>query len=442
MRKKLLLLYPGEFYAGKWGRLIELKPHMIYVYSFLKDFFDVSVVDLENEFSRPKTESDLAAFKKRALRRVLAIEADYVTISCWSSLNYLSSKFLAQKIKQKKPDTIIIVGGYHPTFVPQDFEYKGTPFDHVIRGEIQNILKLFNFKTNTGLQTYEIRPSFSTYPYYKAQKTVGIFLGSGCPFQCHFCMEYKRQWRRLPVSKAIERILKINHEMAPAYITIFDACFGLDKAWRRAFLAELIRAKIRCYFWFETRVDLIEEEDIELMSELNLKVDFGIDSFSATMLKIMNKTRNPDSYLQKVVTLSRKCSEHKILHDAFLIFNHPGETADTYAEFLQFLNETVSPMLAGGYLRVFFQRYSFFPGSYIFNHIDDFKEKYGTEIQFPSWWKQKENHFLASRAVVPSKDSTGRPFAVPLDQISARIKALNSLSKEKPLWERLHTFNI
>ena len=184
MRKKLLLLYPGEFYAGKWGRLIELKPHMIYVYSFLKDFFDVAVVDLENELFRPKTESDLAAFKKRALRRVLAIEADYVAISCWSSLNYLSSKFLAQKIKQKNPQTIIIVGGYHPTFVPQDFEYEGTPFDHVIRGEIQNILKLFSFKTNAGRQTYQIRPLFRSYPYYKAQKTVGVFLGSGCPYQC------------------------------------------------------------------------------------------------------------------------------------------------------------------------------------------------------------------------------------------------------------------
>jgi len=255
-------------------------------------------------------------------------------------------------------------------------------------------------------------------------------------------MEYKRKWHRLPVSKAIERILKINHEMAPAYIAIFDACFGLDKAWRRAFLAELIRTKIECYFWFETRVDLIEEEDIELMSELNLKVDFGVDSFSMTMLKIMNKTRNPASYLKKFVTLSLKCSELNILHDVFLIFNHPGETAETYAEFLQFLNETVSPMLAGGYLRVFFQRYSFFPGSYIFNHIDDFKERYGTEIQFPSWWKEKENHFLASRAVVPSKDSAGAPFTVPLDQISVRIKEFNSLSKEKPLWERLHTFNI
>ncbi len=442
MKKKLLLLYPGEFYAGKWGRFIALKPHMIYVYSFLKDFFDVCVVDLENEFSRPKTESDLAHFKKRALRRLLAIEADYVAISCWSSLNYLSSKFFAKKIKQKKPDTIIIVGGYHPTFVPQDFEYKGTPFDHVIRGEIQNILKLFSFKTNAGLQTYEITPSFSTYPYYKAQKTVGIFLGSGCPFQCHFCMEYKRKWRRLPVLKAIARILEINHEIAPAYIAIFDACFGLDKTWRRAFFSELIRTKIECHFWFETRVDLIEEEDIELMSKLNLKVDFGIESFSATMLKIMNKTRDPASYLQKFVTLSRKCSELKILHDALLIFNHPGETANTYAEFGQFFKKTVSPMLAGGYLRIFFQRYSFFPGSYIFNHFDDFKEEYGTQIQFPSWWKQKENHFLASRAVVPSKDKAGRSFAVPLNQISAGIKEFNRQSQEKPLWERLHAFDI
>jgi len=188
----LLLLYPGEFYSMNWGRFIELKPHMVYVYSFLKDFFDVTVIDLENEFSRPKTDKERLLFKKNALKRILSIDADYMAISCWSSLNYLSSKYFATKIKDEKPHIKIIVGGYHPTFVSEDFEYKHSPFDYVIKGEINNIWKILNHEKYSEIETHKIKPDFLSYPYYNSQKTVGIFLGTGCPFKCSFCMEYKK----------------------------------------------------------------------------------------------------------------------------------------------------------------------------------------------------------------------------------------------------------
>jgi radical SAM superfamily enzyme YgiQ (UPF0313 family) len=166
---------------------------MVYIYSFLRNFFDVTVIDLENEFSRPKTPMERRVFKKNALKKILSIDTDYVAISCWSSLNYLSAKYFAEKIKEKKPDTRIMVGGYHPTFVPEDFEYSQSPFDYVIKGEIHNILKLFPEKKWERKETHRITPQFVSYPYFHNQKTVGIFLGTGCPFKCSFCMEYKKR---------------------------------------------------------------------------------------------------------------------------------------------------------------------------------------------------------------------------------------------------------
>lgn len=442
MKKKLLLLYPGEFYSMNWGRFIELKPHMVYIYSFLKDFFDVTVIDLENEFSRPKTDSELAQFKRMALKKILSIETDYVAISCWSSLNYLSSKYFAEKIKERKPDTTIIVGGYHPTFVPEDFEYEHSPFDYVIKGEIPNILKVFNYNKSIGIKTHEIQPHFTSYPYYNSQKTVGIFLGSGCPFKCSFCMEYKRKWSALPVVEAIKLISRIQKEISPKYIAIFDACFGLDKAWRKELLSALIRKNTKCYFWVETRVDLIGEEDLELMSKLKFKIDFGIDSFSKTMLKIMKKTKDPDSYLNKFISISKKCSELELLHDVFLIFNHPGESRKTFEEYLNFYEGEVSTKLKGGYMRLWYQRYSFFPGSYVFNQATDFEKKYGFRMRHPEWWKQAENHYLISRSIIPFTDEKRKPFFVPLKEISKRTKNFNKMSKNKSLWEKLHAFDL
>ncbi|TET84985.1 MAG: radical SAM protein [Desulfobacteraceae bacterium] len=442
MKEKLLLLYPGELYSMNWGRFIELKPHMVYIYSFLKDFFDVTVIDLENEFSRPKTDKERILFKKNALKRILSIDVDYVAISCWSSLNYLSSKYFAEKIKGKKPSTKIIVGGYHPTFVSEDFEYKHSPFDYVVKGEIQNILKIFRHKKYDKSETQQITPDFISYPYFNSQKTVGIFLGTGCPFKCSFCMEYKRKWSGYPVVEAIELISKIEKEISPKYIAIFDACFGVDKNWRRELLSELVRKNIQCYFWLETRVDLIDEEDLELMSRLNLKIDFGVDSFSKTMLRIMNKTKDPDSYLKKLINVSRKCNELKILHDIFLMFNHPGESKKTYEEHRKFLEDQVLRKLKGGYLRIMYQRFSFFPGSYVFNHAADFENKYGFNILYPQWWKERENHYIASRSVTPSTDERGDPFFVPLKELSKEIKDFNKMSKERDLWEKLHAFDL
>ncbi|GAI79895.1 unnamed protein product, partial [marine sediment metagenome] len=216
----------------------------------------------------------------------------------------------------------------------------------------------------------------------------------------------------------------------------------VDKNWRKELLLELVRKNIQCYFWLETRVDLIDEEDLELMARLNFKIDFGVDSFSKTMLSIMNKTNNPDSYLKKFINISRKCNELKILHDVFLIFNHPGESKKTYEEHRKFIEDQVLTKLKGGYLRIMYQRFSFFPGSYVFNHAADFQNKYGFNILHPEWWKEGEDHFIISRSVTPSTDEKGNPFFVPLKDVSKEIKDFNTMSREKNLWEKLHSFNL
>ncbi|MBU1696438.1 MAG: cobalamin-dependent protein [Proteobacteria bacterium] len=441
-KQKLLLLYPGDFYSKNWGRFITLKPHMVYIYTFLKEFFDVNVVDLENEFLRPEDEKGLEEFKEKSLKRILSIDTEYIAISCWSSLNYLSSLYFAEKIKQKKPDTKIIVGGYHPTLVPEDFQFENSPFDHVVKGEIHNILKIFGLETAIEKNTYEIFPDYVSYPYYNSQKTIGMFLGAGCPFHCRYCMEYKKKWSSLSVEIAIDYILKINEQISPSYIPIFDACFGFDKNWRKEFLKELIKKDLDLYFWLETRVDLLDEEDIRLLSKLKIKIDFGIDSLSKTMLRIMRKTINPESFLENFLNISKVCSEYGILHDMFMIFNHPGETGKTYEEFKLFFKEQAFPKLRGGYLRIKYQRFSYYPGSYIYNHQNEFEEKYGFKALHPRWWKESIDNYSNSRDIIPSINEKGEPYYVPLKEISKMVKEFNHFSKEQALWERLHSFNI
>jgi len=437
---KLLLVYPGDFFSPGWGRHLRLKPHLVYIFSLLKKMYTVTVLDVENEYARPESLADVQGLKAKIAERIESVPADVVALSCWSSLNYLSSRFIAEQVKQRRPETRVVVGGYHPTFVPEDFIYENNPFDHVIAGEINNFFKEVDPENQTDIQTYDIQPDYASYPYFQGQKTVGIFLGVGCPFQCRYCMEYKKKWQRLSVAKAVDLIEHLNRNLSIKYIAIFDACFGLEKKWRRALFSALIERRLDCYFWLETRIDLIDAVDLELMSRLNVKVDFGVDAFSETMLGIMNKTKHPAAYLEKCLDVSSICNRLKILHDIFLIFNHPGESRQTYAEFKHFFSSRVMPLLADGYLRIKYQRFSYFPGSYVYNHRQNYTDKYGFQVNCPEWWKREEDHYQASRAVIPSVDSDGKPFFVPLKETAAMVKRFNRRAKEPSLWERLHAF--
>ncbi len=440
-KKRMLLLYPGEFYSPTWGRSIKIKPHMVYVYSFLKKLFNPYVIDLENEFSRPRNNTELKLFKRRALKMILSIATDYVGISCWSSLNYLSAKYFAEAIKEKNPNVKIIVGGYHPTFVPQDFRYKNSPFDYVIRGEIHNISRVLNIRGSIeGIN--RIKPDFLAYPYFNNQKSIGIFLSTGCPFNCRYCMEYRKKWSAYDANDAVNLIAGLDEELSPNYIQIYDACFGINRKWRKKFLLGLVQNKVNCYLWVQTRPDLIDLEDLELISKLKFKLDFGIDSFSKTMLRIMDKTPNPDFYLRKFILLSRKCSELKIMHDAYLIFNHPGESKKTYREYREFFEKEIIKKLKGGYLRIRHQNFFFFPGSYVFNHINYFVTKYSTTVLSPHWWREEYNHRELASAVMPSRDKRGNFFFVSRQEVGELIDNFNKTSLENDLWQKLFNFNF
>jgi len=284
-------------------------------------------------------------------------------------------------------------------------------------------------------------PKFlKSYPYYDCQKSIGIYLSQGCPYSCKYCMEFKKKWKVLDVKKSINLFYQIKKELSPNYIYICDACFGFDKKWRKEFLIGLTKYDINTYIWLETRVDLFDEEDFDLISQLNIKLDFGVDSFSQTMLKIMGKTIDPQKYLNKFLRLSKKCNDLKILHDAYLIFNHPGETRKTLNEHHTFFNDKINSNLCNNYLRIRFQNYAHFPGTVTYNNIRYYSQKYGTKILYPFWWKSKKDHSFTSNNLIPSEGM--KPSIETIKKITRKINKFNSKTIDNSLWEKFVKFNL
>lgn len=424
--KKFLLLYPSMFETD-WTKSIVLKPQMVYIHQFLKKYFDVYVLDLDNEFD------DINKFKEDAVEKILSYDFDYLGISCWTSQNYLTSKFFAEKIKKRKPNIKIIVGGYHPTYVPKDFEYENTPFDKVIKGEINNILKYINTDViNTDVIDTDVidtniiynKPDFLSYPYYLQNKggILGIFLSAGCPYNCVFCADYKKH-AIIEVNEAVEYVYWIENNLYVKELKIFDPLFGINNKWRKEFIQGLINKKIKIPIEIFSRIDILDEEDIKLFSKLNISIKFGIESFSKEMLLIMNKTKNPDKYLDSFIKISKLCIKYKVNFRIYLLYNHPGESAKTISEHNNFFNNIVKKEI-NKYIQISYFNFTLFPGSFVYNNIDYYEKKYGSDFIDKEWWK-KENGYDTRFSIIPSKN-----FSNNNQEIKNKIELFNFKSKK------------
>lgn len=420
----VLLIYPSQLYAPFWGERTNVKPHMLSLFSFLRhNKINVEVFDLENEIGRPKNEDEVKIFLERASEIISRFNFNIVAISCWSSLNYLSSISVADICKGINHRSTIVVGGYHPSALPGDFIYERSPFDFIVTGEGEvALVKICKNEERKDAGTKiihgtpllldkEFATDWKHYKYTRLSSADNIYLSRGCLYSCAFCMEGckgHKTWRSYSVVRAIEKIKEIIEVLKPKMIAICDACFGFNKTWRRKFLYELVKHKIDTNLWAETRIDLLDKEDIDLLSKLNFSITFGLESGSEEMLCIMRKTNKPKAYLKKCEDVISYLNKKQVPYNILLIFNHPGETLATYDRSVGFFSSMISRQnRTSGFLIA--QDYAFFPGSQIHRSYDYYQKRFGTVVVFKEWWNERDNHYRRARTIIPSRELFKQP---------------------------------
>ena len=250
------------------------------------------------------------------------------------------------------------------------------------------------------------------YPYLVRGWPVGVYLSRGCPFSCAFCMEgVKGGHRVLPVDEALHIVARTLEAADPSQLRFSDACFGASPSWRRDFLRGLVELGAGTEYWAETRADLIDEGDAALMARLDLRLDIGLDAASSTMLDVMAKCADPAAYLGRYATADAALDEHGVPHATYLLFNHPGETRQTVAETLSFMERLVDGKeTSTGWVAA--QPYAFFPGSPVDRELTRFERRFGTRVLHPRWWTMEGPLLELASRVVPSRhlSLSGRNF--------------------------------
>ncbi len=408
-RPRVLLLWPGGLFAGGANFGV---PQLLMLAAAIRQKTDaeIDVVDLDME----------RAFGPVDLSRIVAGGYDLVGVSCYSSYDYLKVMAIAARLRELLPKAWLVTGGYHPSARPDELSFDGSPFDFVVVGDGERPLARLVEALAAGKRPLnrvlgpepvpepkELAPyDWSLLERYRpiARRMASqaeIYLSRGCPYDCSFCMERAKRdvsWRALEPLQAVEELHRLDRFLDLSRWTLFvaDALFGMKRGWRREFLSELVRRPIRARkTWLLIRLDLIEQEDVELMARANVGPGFGLESGDLGQLRRIRKAGKLEGYLDKVLTVAEWARRYEVAFGANIIVGHPGETEASLRNSARFMKKLFvdHPRGTHGFLSV--DPFRLYPGSPIDEERPRWERETGMKVHRYPWWNDGDQDFLA-----------------------------------------------
>jgi pseudaminic acid synthase len=194
-----------------------------------------------------------------------------------------------------------------------------------------------------------------------------IMTTRGCPNNCSFCgtpAMWKRRYRMRSIENVLEEIQKIVNKYHLQHIQIIDDNFLANKKRAKELLKKFIlRFKgITIDFANHLEIDLLDEEIIELASQICKELSFGVEFGSQRILDLVRKPLNLSQHL----SIFQKIKDTGLeLHTHFII-GFPEETEEDLMQTYR-----VGKMLKEKYdAYVEFYIFCPLPGTEIFEKLD------------------------------------------------------------------------
>ena len=289
-------------------------------------------------------------------------------------------------VKHVRRHTTLLVGNAHPTIDPQDFIFKGSPFDVAVIGEGEETCwDLHNWKNESGKINNQLNnikgiayqipdenkfvvteprsfldikdlpmPAYNLIDmewYLRPQKliirrihtsVICIFASRGCPFNCDFCAANTvwkantgRACRLKRVDDVINEIQYLKQTYNIDFFYLFDDTFGMDKKWMRSWF-EAKTWLNRLPYATQTRADICTEEMIKGLKETGcIQVDIGVEAGTQRLLNRVNKKITLDQIRQ----VFSWCRKYKIRSFATMLLNLPDENEEDLKATYQFIKD-------------------------------------------------------------------------------------------------------
>ena len=325
-------------------------------------------------------------WEQKLKNKIISEKPRYVGLSCVTPL-IKECQMIASYVKTIDKNIKIIVGGPHPTVLPEETA-KLAEFDIIVIGEgeftVAEILKNGDLGKIKGIiykesgkliktepreinmdldqlpwPTYDLIP-INNYinPFFG--KSVIIATGRGCPFKCIFCPSNLiggGKYRLRNVKNVVDEMEFLYKKYGIKGFMIMDETFTLYPDRVVEICDEIIKRKIKIKWACDTRVNTVSEGLLRKMKEAGFRlIKFGIESGDDEILKIIKKGITV-ALVKKAVKLAKKAGLE--VH-GFFIIGHPYDTEETILKTIGLAKE----------LPLDFAQFSImvpFPGTEIYN---------------------------------------------------------------------------
>jgi len=306
---------------------------------------------------------------------------------------------IVKKIKDRQPNSVVVVGGFHPTVEPER-TLRDTKADIAMVGEgEQAMLDIVNGKRDRiikGALVEDINkipiPAFDMvdmYDYVKMgtnlvigqtpnNKEAKLMEARGCPFDCAFCAQAaisKRRMRYKTVERVAEEIKYVHDRYGVDRIYFINDTFIVDDKRVVKLCGALKELKDQgiLYDWHcLTRADRTDPELFRIMHESGCRmVTYGIESGSQKILDIIEKQTTVEENMNAIKIA--KAAGIKVR--AQMIVGLPGETSETVEETANFIKEAPADSFG---MHIFVP----LPGCQIWNDPDRFNFPIDKETTF------------------------------------------------------------
>lgn len=269
--------------------------------------------------------------------------------------------------KELFPNSLIVMGGYHPTFnyeelLEHDF------IDIIIRGEgeytildlVSTIEKGEDLSKVKGIAFNNIITpdrdlinDLDSLPYparhllpmqeYKLlnmeTRMSTMITSRGCPMQCSFCSSASMHGSKLrlrSVESIIEEIEYLIKNFNIETIAFMDDTFTINKKRVIAICDEIIKRDIDVLWGCTARVDTLDEEVLKKMREAGcITLFMGVESAEQQILDNVNK----NTTIKKIKNAFKICREEKIRTIASVVLGMPGDTHESINKTVNFVKD-------------------------------------------------------------------------------------------------------
>lgn len=284
------------------------------------------------------------------------------------SQNFASGHIVAKLVKEISKQTVVIMGGPHPSMVGADL-LNYPEIDLCVKGEGENtIVELLDaiesekkFDSIQGIVyrkdgrviensprkfindldslcfPHESAPEvLKDYDHYPLTAFNNIFAIRGCPYKCSFCGSHKI-WSRKVRFRSPENVIKEIKSLQKKGIrsvNFDDDTFGITKQYINDLCNALITHCPGLKWGCEFHVKMVDEQTISLMKTAGCyAIQIGIESGNNEILKKMRKNIT----IEEALSACKIIKKHGVDLHAFFMIGFPQETEDT-------LNDTIIAM--------------------------------------------------------------------------------------------------